>query len=212
MNTNLNKSEKQRLALAVTGIVLFAIACIVAIILAIRNSIYSARVIINVAPGDAQIIIDSKQYKNGEVALKPGSYHAEISRNGFEGIATDFQVEKDEKYKLYACLSTTESTKEWYDEHKDDSTLCNISNEYLLRAAQSKKLSDPIFKVTPYHSYDKGFNIDPYFDDNNRIIVKITALSCIAERREGLYQSALKYLRNNSIDPNSYIIEKASGC
>lgn len=212
MNSNLNKIEKNRLILIAISITVFALLCVIAIILAIRSSIYSAHVIINVAPGDAKIIIDEKNYKNGEIALKPGRYQAKISRKGFESIDIDFEAKNDEKYKLYACLKTTESTEGWYDEHKDDSILCNTANEYLLREAQSKKLSDPIFKVTPFHSYDKGFNIDPYFDDDNRIVVKITALSCNAERREGLFEAAIKYLQNNGINPGNYTIERISGC
>ena len=212
MRKDLSKEDKNRLYLVIIGIALFTIAVIIGIILAIRSAIYSAKIIINVAPGDATILIDDKQYKNGVVALKPGDHHAEISLDGFESKVIDFNAKKNSEYKLYTCLNTTEETADWYDQHKDDYTLCNIANEYLLRVAQAEQLSDPIFKITPYHSYDKGYNIDPYFDENNKTVIKITALSCDVERRKSLYQFAIEYLEGKGIKTNDYKIERASNC
>ncbi len=135
-----------------------------------------------------------------------------MKRDGFTASTMDFEVEKGEEYKLYACLVKEDGNDQWYNEHPEDYKLCNIANEYLNRVLQAEKLSDPIFQVTPYHSYDKGYNIDPYFDEDEKIIIKITALSCTAERRETLFESAIEYLEDANLNLDNYGMEKVSGC
>ena len=66
----------------------------------------------------------------------------------------------------------------------------------------------------PFHSYEKGFNIDANKaeDGDEKITIKITLLSCIEKRREGLKKNALEWLRENGVNPDDYNIIYAGGC
>lgn len=207
---NLNPKQK---AAFFTLVVVLLIAIVVGIIYAIRSSIYSVSVEIAVAPSDATIMVGDKQYQNGSVKLEPGTYQISIERDGFESYADEQTFESGKSYKIYQCLTETDSNGTYYGDNADDDDICFKVQEYELSRAEAELYSDKIYEVTPYHSYDKGFNIDPYKNDDGSITIKITTLSCNAERREALYQNALEYLTDNGINPNDYAgVEHLNGC
>ena len=66
--------------------------------------------------------------------------------------------------------------------------------------------------MTPYNSYDDGFNIVAFEDEEKGTIIKITLLSCKEARREALKPNALEWLKKHNVDPEQYTIEYANGC
>lgn len=207
-----NLNPKQKIALFML-VAIVIVAIIIGIFYAVRRSIYTVSVEIVVAPSDATIMVGDKQYQNGSIKLKPGTYRVSIERDGFESYADEQTFESGKSYKIYQCLAQTDSNGTFYTDNADENDICYKVQEYELSRAEAELYSDKIYEVTPYHSYDKGFNIDPYKNDDGSITIKITTLSCNAERREALYRNALEYLTDNGINPNDYAgVEHLNGC
>ncbi len=207
---NLNPKQKAALFALVA---LLVVILVVGIIYAIRSSIYTVSVEIAVAPSDATIMIGDAQYHNGNIKLKEGTYPISIEREGFEGYADEQTFENGKSYKIYHCLAQIDSNGTFYVDNAAENDICYKVEEYQLSRSEAELFSDPIYEVAPYHSYDKGFNIDPYQNDDGSITIKITTLSCNTERRQALYRNALEYLTDNSINLDNYVgIEHLNGC
>lgn len=193
------------------GLFLLIVAIIIGYL--IYTSIYSASVKIVVAPKDAKIMIGDKRFKNGEHRIKPGDYDVNITHDGFENYTNSFSVEKGEQAKVYVCMDNNDGVN-WYDNDKEFAVLCDEAYEYLYDQETREKYADKIFSITPFHSYDKGFNIDAELnEETGEIVVSIYALSCKPARIEGLNQNALEWLRKAGVNPDDYTIKFTNeGC
>ena len=197
------------------GIACGLIALIIAIVIgyAIYLKINNATLKIMVAPKDAKILVGNKRYKNGEHHIKPGEYDVDITRDGFEEYKSSISVEKDGYAEIYLCMDNNDGVN-WYDNDKDYARLCDEAYDHLYDQEMKEKYSDKIFSITPFHSYDKGFNIDAQLnDETGEIVVSIEALSCKPARIEGLNQNALEWLRKAGVNPDDYTIKYINeGC
>lgn len=182
---------------------ILAIIFIVPIIFAVINALKSATLIIKIAPETATVTINGEKYTNGEYRLYPGTYEAVISQNGTEKSRTTLNLTSGSTERLYECFS----------EHSDDDLLCFEVNEYLAEKAQQEKFdNEEIFNYTPYHSYKDGFNIDPYFDENDQVVIRITLISCQKAKQEILKENALEWLKNKGTDLEKYEIIYQDSC
>ena len=67
--------------------------------------------------------------------------------------------------------------------------------------------SDPIFKITPYSSYQNGFSIVSEKQENtSKILLKIDLLTCSDDQIQKLKDAAYQYLKDNKINPDNYDI------
>jgi len=164
-----------------------------------------------VAPTSAEILIGGKPFRNGTYRIEPGAYDVEITKDGFEKYADQITVTKDATTPLMVCLAKNEGNDEYYAANEEDQKVCYTVEEYLAEKLEEEKFgSEEIFNVAPYHSYEKGFYIDPYFDENDKVHIKITLVTCSAERAEGLKQNALEWLKNQNVNLDKYALEYSS--
>ena len=159
-------------------------------------------------------ILCGHEVDNGNHRMQPGTYDYTVERDGFVAAAGTIEVSNDAPAKLYVCLDTTEATAGWYDDDSTaDADACQQVLDYQMFENEQAWLdTDPILRVIPYHSYDKGFNIDYAVDEAGGFTVSITPLSCNAQRADSLYEAALDYLRSQDIDPDDYAITRKNGC
>ena len=205
------KQMSNRIKLIIAGVVIFVIAVIAILIAWIINIPKTATIEVIVAPSDAKILIGEKRYKNGTHKIEPGDYSIAVTRDNFSPYASEFSIEEGETKKLLVCLNEIDGNT-WYDEHKEDNDICRKAAELASEEYKKEKQTADIYSVTPYNSYDDGFNIVAYEDEEKGTIVKITLLSCKEARREALKPNALEWLKKHNVDPEQYTIEYANGC
>jgi hypothetical protein len=157
-----------------------------------------------VAPEDAKVLVGGKRYRNGEHRIKPGEYDVSIQREGFEDYSDKITVEKNGYGEIYLCMNNTDGI-DWYSTNEKYAHLCDVANEHKYDQETAEKFSDKIFSVTPFRSYDKGFNIDAKLnEESDKITVTIEPLSCRYERAKALEKNALEWLEKAGIDINNY--------
>ena len=205
------KQMSNRIKLIIAGVVIFVIAVIAILIAWIISIPKTATIEVIVAPSDAKILIGEKRYKNGTHKIEPGDYSIAVTRDDFSPYASEFSIEEGETKKLLVCLNEIDGNT-WYDEHKEDDDICRKAAELASEEYKKEKQTADIYSVTPYNSYDDGFNIVAYEDEEKGTIVKITLLSCKEARREALKPNALEWLKKHNVDPEQYTIEYANGC
>ena len=205
------KQMSNRIKLIIAGVVIFVIAVIAILIAWIINIPKTATIEVIVAPSDAKILIGEKRYKNGTHKIEPGDYSIAVTRDDFSPYASEFSIEEGETKKLLVCLNEIDGNT-WYDEHKEDDDICRKAAELASEEYKKEKQTADVYSVTPYNSYDDGFNIVAYEDEEKGTIVKITLLSCKEARREALKPNALEWLKKHNVDPEQYTIEYANGC
>lgn len=205
------KQMSNRIKLIIAGVVIFIIAVIAILIAWIIDIPKTATIEVIVAPSDAKILIGEKRYKNGTHKIKPGDYSIAVTRDDFSPYASEFSIEDGETKKLLVCLNENDGNT-WYDEHKEDDDICRRAAELASEEYKKEKQTADIYSVTPYNSYDDGFNIVAFEDEGKGTIIKITLLSCKEARREALKPNALDWLKRHNVDPEQYTIEYANGC
>ena len=205
------KQMSNRIKLIIAGVVIFIIAVIAILIAWIINIPKTATIEVIVAPSDAKILIGEKRYKNGTHKIEPGDYSIAVTRDDFSPYASEFSIKEGETKKLLVCLNEIDGNT-WYDEHKEDDDICRRAAELASEEYKKEKQTADIYSVTPYNSYDDGFNIVAYEDEEKGTVVKITLLSCKEARREALKPNALEWLKKHNVDPEQYTIEYANGC
>ncbi|MBR3132406.1 hypothetical protein IKG33_03305 [Candidatus Saccharibacteria bacterium] len=82
-----------------------------------------AYVDILIAPVEAKIMIDGKEYRNATYELEPGEYKAEISREGYKSKEINFIVNHGETIKLYTYLDPEDGDFSDYEEKKNVDSL-----------------------------------------------------------------------------------------
>ena len=205
------KQMSNRIKLIIAGVVIFVIAVIAILIAWIINIPKTATIEVIVAPSDAKILIGEKRYKNGTHKIEPGDYSIAVTRDDFSPYASEFSIEEGETKKLLVCLNEIDGNT-WYDEHKEDDDICRKAAELASEEYKKEKQTADVYSVTPYNSYDDGFNIVAFEDEEKGTIIKITLLSCKEARREALKPNALEWLKKHNVDPEQYTIEYANGC
>ena len=205
------KQMSNRIKLIIAGVVIFVIAVIAILIAWIINIPKTATIEVIVAPSDAKILIGEKRYKNGTHKIEPGDYSIAVTRDNFSPYASEFSIEEGETKKLLVCLNEIDGNT-WYDEHKEDDDICRKAAELASEEYKKEKQTADVYSVTPYNSYDDGFNIVAFEDEEKGTIIKITLLSCKEARREALKPNALDWLKRHNVDPEQYTIEYANGC
>ena len=205
------KQMSNRIKLIIAGVVIFVIAVIAILIAWIINITKTATIEVIVAKKKKKILIGEKRYKNGTHKIEPGDYSIAVTRDDFSPYASEFSIEEGETKKLLVCLNEIDGNT-WYDEHKEDDDICRKAAELASEEYKKEKQTADIYSVTPYNSYDDGFNIVAYEDEEKGTIVKITLLSCKEARREALKPNALEWLKKHNVDPEQYTIEYANGC
>ncbi len=201
---------EQRKQLIKLGAIGFALLVVVAIVAWIIESPKTAKITVLVAPTDATVTIGGKRFKNGTHRIEPGTYDVEIKRDDFGAYSGQITATAGQTERLYVCLKKNEDNDAYYAANQEDYEACYTVQEYQAERLEKETYSDPVFAVAPYHNFQKGFYIDPYIADDESVRIRITLITCLPERAEGLKQNALEWLGGKGIDTNQYPLEYKS--
>lgn len=210
---NKNMSKKSLLSIVMGFLVLVLIIIIAAFINWITNSDKTATLDYYLAPTSASFMIDGKTYQgDAKIKLKPGNYTIQISSPNFKEVTQDLKLKNNQVTYLYEALEPNSEHQDYYKSHpEDESRVQHIADFKADLERKSYTDSDPVFKVTPYSSYQAGFSIAAEKQAQTaKVKLKITLFTCSDQQIEELKTAAYKYLTNNKLDPNNYDIEVTS--
>lgn len=210
---NKNTSKKSLLSIVMSFLILVLIIIIAAFINWITNSDKTATLDYYLAPTSASFMIDGKTYQgDAKIKLKPGNYTIQISSPNFKEVTQDLELKNNQVTYLYEALEPDSDHQDFYKSHpEDESRVQHIADFKADLERKSYTDSDPVFKVTPYSSYQAGFSIAAEKQpQTTKIKLKITLFTCSDQQIEELKTAAYKYLTDNKLNPNNYDIEVTS--
>lgn len=165
------------------------------------------------APSTVTATINNQPLKSGgKIKLKPGTYTIKVSQPGFTEISKNIELKVNQTTYFYEYLEPNSSNQDYYKNHSaEESRTQHISDFKADLERKSYTDSDPVFKVTPYSSYQAGFSIAAEKQpQTTKVKLKITLFTCSDQQIEELRSAAYKYLIDNKLNPNSYDIEVTS--
>lgn len=210
---NKNTSKKSLLSIIMSFLILVLIIIIAAFINWITNFDKTATLDYYLAPASASFIIEGKTYQgDAKIKLKPGNYTIKISNANFQEITRDLELKNNQVTYLYETLEPDSEHQDYYKSHpEDESRVQHIADFKADLERKSYTDSDPIFKVTPYSSYQAGFSIIAEKQpQTTKVKLKITLFTCSDQQIEELRSAAYKYLTDNKLNPDNYNIEITS--
>ena len=161
------------------------------------------------APSTATITLDQQNLQpEGKIKLKPGTYKLKITKQGFTDFSTDIELKPNQTTPLYQALEPDSTNADYYQTHPDEaSRVQHIADANADLERKNYTDSDPIFKITPYSSYQNGFSIVSEKQENtSKILLKIDLLTCSDDQIQKLKDAAYQYLKDNKINPDNYDI------
>ena len=210
---NRNMPKRSLLSIIMGFLILVLIIIIAAFINWITNSDKTATLDYYLAPTSASFMIDGKTYQgDAKIKLKPGNYTIQISSPNFKEVTQDLELKNNQVTYLYEALDPDSDHQDFYKTHPDDeSRVQHIADFKADLERKSYTDSDPVFKVTPYSSYQAGFSIAAEKQPQaTKVKLKITLFTCSDQQIEELKTAAYKYLTDNKLNPNNYDIEVTS--
>ena len=210
---NRNMPKKSLLSIMISFLILVLIIIIAAFINWITNSDKTATLDYYLAPASASFMIDGKTYQgDAKIKLKSGNYTIQISSPNFKEVTQDLELKNNQVTYLYEALEPDSDHQDFYKSHPDDeSRVQHIADFKADLERKSYTDSDPVFKVTPYSSYQAGFSIAAEKQpQTTKVKLKITLFTCSDQQIEELKTAAYKYLTDNKLNPNNYDIEVTS--
>lgn len=210
---NRNMPKKSLLSIMISFLIMVLIIIIAAFINWITNSDKTATLDYYLAPASASFMIDGKTYQgDAKIKLKSGNYTIQISSPNFKEVTQDLELKNNQVTYLYEALEPDSDHQDFYKSHPDDeSRVQHIADFKADLERKSYTDSDPVFKVTPYSSYQAGFSIAAEKQpQTTKIKLKITLFTCSDQQIEELKTAAYKYLTDNKLNPNNYDIEVTS--
>ena len=164
-------------------------------------------------PATATVTLNQENLKpDGKIKLKPGTYNVTIKKQGFNNFSTTLELKPNQTTYFYRSLDPTTDNLDYYQNHPDDaSRVQHIADAQADLDRKNYTDSDPIFKITPYSSYQDGFSIISEKQDNtSKILLKINLLTCSESQIQSLKEAAYQYLKNHQINPDNYDINLSS--
>ena len=210
---NKNTSKKSLLSIIMSFLILVLIIIIAAFINWITNSDKTATLDYYLAPTSASFMIDGKTYQgDAKIKLKPGNYTIQISSPNCKEVTQDLELKYNQVTYLYEAIEPDSDHQDFYKSHpEDESRVQHIADFKADLERKNYTDSDPVFKVTPYSSYQAGFSIAAEKQPQTaKVKLKITLFTCSNQQIEELKTAAYKYLTDNKLNPNNYDIEVTS--
>lgn len=210
---NRNMPKRSLLSIMISFLILVLIIIIAAFINWFINSDKTATLDYYLAPTSASFMIDGKTYQgDAKIKLKPGNYTIQISNPNFKEVTQDLELKNNQVTYLYEALEPDSDHQDFYKSHpEDESRVQHIADFKADLERKNYTDSDPVFKATPYSSYQAGFSIAAEKQpQTTKVKLKITLFTCSDQQIEELKTAAYKYLTDNKLNPNNYDIEVTS--
>lgn len=206
----------------ISGVILINVIAVAWLIAAIIiHDKKTAMIDIMVAPSDAKILINGRNYDNFSSAnFLPGEYKAEISMEGMQTRTIDFTLNDNDFYRLYVYLLDNDGGFKYYDSRVEEvrklETIAkfNADDEELNKYIEEFNRIYGILDVLPlYYGGESGVYIDEagirYDEQSGKIIrgSKCDSIVCLEVYSENKDRDSVNNLiREAGYEPNKYTI------
>lgn len=206
------KQKKYFKASLVFLVALFLGVLIYTTINMILNADKTATIEILVAPSDARVEIDGREFPTkATIRIKPGTYAVKIEKDGFIAFNGSIKANANDISYLYEYLNEENENGTYYkDNEKESLRTQEISDKKADLFHEKYNGTDQIWNVTPYDDYASGYKIYAEKDDAGKITVNIYLYTCSADRLEKLKGYAHEYLEEKKIDLKNYTVKYSS--
>lgn len=207
-------SRKSRQKFFLNSVIIFLLLCLLALIFFFINWLTNydktATLDFFIAPSTATIKLNNQSLKSdGKIKLKPGNYLVTIENSNFSGFSKEIELKTNQTTFLYEYLEPDQNHQDYYQTHPEEtSRIQHISDFKADLERKNYTDSDPIFKVTPFSSYQSGFSINAEKQkQTSKVLLKIDLFTCSDQQLDSLKSAAYQYLKDNQINPDNYDIE-----
>lgn len=205
-----DKKQKNLIKFSIIGFIVLLIGIIaITINHFVYILIYPIEVKILVAPYDAILTINEKEYKTETTTrLKEGEYKIKITRADFKTFEETRVAKKGEEFNIYEYLERTDGTTDWQKDGGINQSRFETIFGLKSKQIQKEYAKNPIWNITPYHNYKGGLEITAESGkEGEKIKIHVYFYSCIESEYEGLKNKANNYLTSNGINLDDYIID-----
>ena len=110
-------------AVLFAAIIAMVLVIFLVIVPLVKNATRLAFVDILVAPVDASVMINGEEYRNAIYEMEPGHYTAIVTREGFNEVTVDFDLEKNKTAGLYLYMEPTDGDWNFYEKKENQDSL-----------------------------------------------------------------------------------------
>ncbi len=110
-------------AVLFAAIITMVLVIFLVIVPLVKNVTRLAFLDILVAPVDASVMINGEEYRNAIYEMEPGHYTAIVTREGFNEVAVDFDLEKNKTAGLYLYMEPTDGDWNFYEKKENQDSL-----------------------------------------------------------------------------------------
>jgi len=213
--------KKKRVQLLIFGSIAgLIIIVLIAIFSIATENINNVTLNVRVTPGDATILINDKEYSNGEYRVTPGDYKVVVSKDGFDTHEDTYAAKRGETVDILVRLEQSDGGNDWYLDNPDDDKLyTEISDRKAQKDQREFAERFPIMNHVPYTDAEKyasgqamnRFKIDAVYQED-QLSLLVTLNTCSDYSANIYKQDALDWIRSKDIDPNDYIINYKTLC
>ena len=211
-----DSNEKQKKI--VRGTVIFIICLFIGLVIysvinLIINADKTATIKILVAPSDATVLIDGREYPTDRtIKIEPGTYAVKIEKSGFIAFNGSIKANANETAYLFEYLNEEDENGTYYKDNEDELNRAQrISDKKADILQENYTGTDNIWNVTPYNDYPSGYKIYAEKDESGSVIINVYLYTCDNSRVEKLKKKALEYLEEKKININNYVM-RYSNC
>lgn len=209
-------NEKQKKIVRGTAIfiiIAFIGLVIYSVINLIVNADKTATIKILVAPSDATVLIDGREYPTDRtIKIEPGTYAVKIEKAGFIAFNGSIKADANATSYLYEYLNEEDENGTYYKDNENELYRAQrISDKKADIFQENYTGTDNIWNVTPYDDYPSGYKIYAEKDEAGSVIINVYLYTCDNSRVEKLKKKALEYLEEKKINTNNYIM-RYSNC
>ena len=207
-------SGKSRQKFFLNSIIIFLLICFLTLIFFFINWLANydktATLDFFIAPSTATIKINNQSLKaDGKIKLKPGNYLITIENSNFSNFSKEIELKANQVTFLYEYLEPDQNHQDYYQTHPDESSRVQHISDFKADLERKDYTdSDPIFKITPYSSYQSGFSITAEKPEQaSKILLTIDLFTCSDQQLDNLKAAAYQYLKDNQINLDNYDIK-----
>lgn len=206
-----NWIEQHRIAFIII-LIDFIIAVILTTILIIKAT-KSSTLTILVAPSDATVLVNGKEYKNGTYEFAPGEITATIKKEGFESKTLSLNLEKNSDTRLYDFLIEKSGDFSYYRTNQADFEILKLvsknsdeAQKFISSYNDELALKDFLPITYSNNSFDPSNYINLSITYNTDECKQKPYCLLVYETFSGHLDLALSLLRQYGYNPSDYEI------
>jgi len=203
----MSKNDEPAARVAIWALIVLLVGLLAWISIILISRAGKTEVELLVAPTGADVLMDGKEVKPGNLHLEPGQYNFEVTKQGFKSENVTREVTEEADQIIIVAL-LPESDEAWRSIRSDPAyaEIEIITGDQAREEGRVFAEANPITRELPYRGpiYDIDYKLKDPNDDNSGIVLQISLIDPAAK------ESALSQIRYWGYEPSDFTIEYTS--